>query len=285
MAGVDTPIVPSRPLGTRPAIQAAAGVAIVVLVGFIVVQGRALYWEFRGFRDQQERTSRTAVIGYVDIHAEPSGAVRPADWYHDDGDQTLLWAGWREGKHDWFRIGRGDVAQASVTLPMGRDVVRAIDHTLVERGGGPHWAKVPDAALVAGLRREGARVVYPILVLSKVEVVNDRIGEEPVLVVFRPFVPEREAVTAFTPVVNGRRITMGLSGYLIDRTPVLYDRGTRSLWHPRDGTLAAIAGPLKGVSLPAVGGLEVRPWSDWRSRYPDSQLVVGADRTKPRPEL
>src|SRR5437763_864834 len=88
-----------------------------------------------------------------------------------------------------------------------------------------------------------AGAAIPILVLSKVEVVNDRIGEEPVLVVFRPFVPEREAVSAFTPVVNGRRITMGLSGYLIDRTPVLYDRGTRSLWHPRDGTLAAIAGP------------------------------------------
>jgi hypothetical protein len=285
MATVDTPLVPARPLGTRPAVRAVVGVAIVALLGFIGVQGWTLYNELRGFQDQQARISRTNVVGYVDIHAEPSAAHRPDDWYHHDGDQTFLWAGWKEGKHDWFRIGRGELEQKDVSYPMGRDVIRAIDYTVVEHSGGPRWEKVPGESLVAGFGRVGAHVVYPMLVLSKVEVVNDQVGEEPVLVVFRPFVPERQAVTAWSPVVNGHRITMGLSGYLIDRTPVLYDRGTRSLWHHRDGALAAIAGPLKGTSLRAVEGLEVRPWSDWRSRYPDSQLVVGANRSKPRPEL
>jgi hypothetical protein len=285
MASVETPPVPARPLSARPAVRAVAGVAIVALLGYIAVQGWSLYQQLRGLQDQQERINRTNVVGYLNIHAEPSNAHHPADWYHHDGDQTFLWAGWKDGKHDWFRIGKGELAQEEISLPMGRDIIRAIDRTIIERSGGPRWGKVPDAALVVGLRREGGRVVYPMLVLSKVEVVNDQIGEEPVLVIFRPFVPEREAVSAWSPVVDGHRITMGVSGYFIDRTPVLYDRGTRSLWHARDGSLVAIGGPLKGTTLRAVEGLEVRPWSDWRSRYPDSRLVVGADRSKPRPEL
>ena len=255
------------------------------LAWFIAIQGRTLLREFAALREQQSRTRSSAIVGYVDIHAEPNHAVRPVDWYHDEGGQTLLWAGWKQGKHEWFRIGRGELAREQISLPMGRDVVRAIDHTIVEHGDGPHWGKVPDTALVAGIWRDGIRVVYPLLVLSKVEVVNDTIGEEPVLVVFRPFVPQREAVAAFAPVIDGHRITMGLSGYLMDKTPVLYDRGTLSLWIQRDATLAAIAGPLKGTALRAVEGLEILAWSDCRARYPESRLVVGADRKKGRPEL
>lgn len=285
MAGVQIPAVPPRPLSRHPLVQGAAGAGCIALLGFIAVRGWSLYGEFRALREQQVRIDRSAAVGYVDIHSEPNHAHRPADWYHDEGDQTFLWAGWKEGKHDWFRIGRGEVARGAISLPMGRDVVRAIDHPIVERDGGPHWVKVPAAARVAGFRRGGERVVYPMIVLAKVEVINDQVGAGPVLVVFRPFVPEHRAVTAYTPILDGRRITMGLSGYLLDSRPLLYDRGTRSLWDGRDGRLTAIAGPLKGASLPSVEGVEVADWSDWRSRYPESRLVVGADRKKPRPEM
>jgi hypothetical protein len=291
MAGVDVPIVPPRPSphprpsGANLVVNALALAGIVGLGWFVVVQGRSLLNEFRSLREDQARTSRSAIVGYVDIHAEPNHARRPADWFHDEGDATLLWAGWRDGKHEWFRVARGDLEREQVSYPMGRDVVRAIDYPIIERTGGEHWVKVPDGAMVAGLWRNGVRAAYPLLVLSKVEVVNDHLGAEPVLVVFRPFAPQHESVTAFTPILDGRRITMGLSGYLMDRRPILYDRGTHSLWHDRDGTLRAIAGPLKGATLSAVAGIEVLAWSDYRSRYPESRLVVGADRKKPRPEL
>jgi hypothetical protein len=164
-------------------------------------------------------------------------------------------------------------------------VVRAIDYPIIERAGDLHWGRIPDAALVAGLRRAGDQAVYPILMLSKVEVINDTVGEEPLLLVFRPFDPPTRAVGAYAPVLDGKRITMGLSGYLMNRRPILYDRGTLSLWHERDGRLLAVAGPLKGAVLAAVEGVETIPWSAWRSRYPESRLIVGADRSKPRPEL
>ena len=216
------------------------------------------------------------MVGYVNIHSEPNHARRPRDWCHDEGEQTLLWAGWRGGRHQWFRIGRGDVTAHEVSEPMGRDVIRAIDHPIIEGRDGEHWGRIPDAALVAGLPRAGVRAAYPIVMLAKVEVINDTIGEEPLLVVYRPFAQPTEAVGAYAPVLDGRRITMGLSGYLMERRPVFYDRGTESLWHERDGALIAIAGPLKGSALAAVDGVETLAWSDWRSRYPESRLVVGA---------
>ncbi len=255
------------------------------LLGFIGVKARSILGEFRQLRKEQARTDLSVPVGYIDVHAELNHARRPDDWCHHEGDQTLLWCGWKDGKHDWFRIARGDLATDQISEPMGRDVVRAIDHPIVERAGGEHWAKIPTAALVAGLQANGVRAAYPIVMLAKVEVINDMLGDRPLLVVFRPFAPDWEAVGAYAPVVDGRRITMGLSGYLLDKKPILYDRGTRSLWHERDGTLTAVAGSLKGVTLPAVDGIETRTWSDWRSRYPESRLVVGADRKKPRPEL
>jgi hypothetical protein len=285
MAQADIPAVRPRPSGAYYTIQAIAGLAIVGLMGFIGVKGWAVLGEFRQLQREQTRTDLSAVVGYVGIHAEPNHARRPNDWCHHEGDQTLLWCGWRDGKHDWFRIAKGDLATDQISEPMGRDVIRAIDHPIIESAGGQHWVKIPAAALVAGLQADGVRAAYPIVMLAKVEVINDMVGEQPLLVVYRPFAPAWEAVGAYAPLVDGRRITMGLSGYLLDKRPILYDRGTRSLWQERDGTLAAVAGPLKGATLPAVAGVETRTWSDWRSRYPESRLVVGADRKKPRPEL
>jgi hypothetical protein len=285
MAQANVPAVRPRPSWSYLVVQAVAGVAILGLLGFIGVKGSAVLGEFRQLQKDQARMDLSAVVGYVDIHAEPNHARRPEDWCHHEGDQTLLWCGWRDGKHDWFRIARGDLATDQISEPMGRDVIRAIDHPIVERAGGEHWGKIPSAALVAGLQRDGVCAAYPIVMLAKVEVINDVVAERPLLVVYRPFAPAWEAVAAFAPIVEGRRITMGLSGYLLDRKPILYDRGTRSLWQERDGVLAAVAGPLKGTTLEAVAGVETRTWSDWSSRYPESRLVVGADRKKPRPEL
>ncbi|HEY2157944.1 MAG TPA: DUF3179 domain-containing (seleno)protein [Isosphaeraceae bacterium] len=285
MAQADIPAVRPRPSGAYLAVQALAGLAIVGLLGFIGVRGWAILGELRQLQGDQARRELSAVVGYIGIHAEPNHARRPDDWCHDEGGQTLLWCGWKDGKHDWFKIARGDLATDRISEPMGRDVIRAIDHPIVEGAGGEHWAKIPSAALVAGLQRDGVRAAYPIVMLAKVEVINDVVAEKPLLVVYRPFATTGESVAAFAPIVDGRRITMGLSGYLLDRKPILYDRGTRSLWQERDGALVAVAGPLKGATLAAVPGVETRVWSDWRSRYPESRLVVGADRKKPRPEL
>jgi hypothetical protein len=114
--------------------------------------------------------------------------------------------------------------------------------------------------------------------------VNDQVKQQPVLVFCTPFVPDEEAVNAYTPLLDGHRLTMGLSGYFHDGKPILYDRGTESLWLARDGGLTAIAGPLKGKELPQVAHPARLSWNDWRSQHPQSRLLVGADRTRGIPE-
>ena len=215
-----------------------------------------------------------------------SFAEKPPDWYHHDGDHTLLWAGWRPGLgHSWFRVGRGDVDQLRISEPIGRDVIQAIDFPIVEVGGGTIWGRIPDEATVAGEELAGVHSVYPLRLLDKVEVINDQVGDRPFLVTYNPFGDPTDSVRIFDPQVEGRRVTMGLTGYFHDGKPMLYDRGTESLWVHRDSSLDAIAGTLKGARLRLVGSPVPVAWGEWRTHYPGSRLLVGADRSHPRPPL
>ena len=42
--------------------------------------------------------------------------------------------------------------------------------------------------------------------------------------------PPNEAVSIFDASLNGHRVTMAATGYFHDGKPLLYDRGTESLW-------------------------------------------------------
>jgi hypothetical protein len=289
MARIDSPRAPVNPRGTSPVVKGLACAGIAVLAAIIAIQGRVLYQSYLMLREEEQMARASAIVGYVDINPEPSFAQRPDNWIHDDGEHTLLWAGWRNDKHAWFRVGRGDVMREHVIPAFGTDTVRAIDHPIVEQGGGERWERIPDEALVAGLELGGVHAVYPLALLERVEVVNDLIAETPLLVAYRPFTASNETVAIYGASLGGRRITMGLSGYFHgpqgDRRPLMYDRGTRSLWVEREGNLVSVAGPHKGAQLGRIGKCEVLPWSDWRSRHPRSRLVVGADRSKPKPGL
>ena len=259
--------------------------AIFGLMGFIVFAGGILYEEFRLLRIEEHRSRMGTIIGYENISPRPMYAHAPADWFHEDGEKTLLWAGWHDGRHEWFHIDRGDLIREQVSEPMGRDSIQAIDYPIAESAGGPRWEKLPCEHLVAGIELKGVTVVYPLRILEKCEVVNDFIADLPVLVTFSPFVPTGEAISVFETVLDGHRITMGLSGYFSARRPVLYDRGTKSLWLEKDGAMISVAGRYKGSSLRRVATMVPTAWSEWISRHPESRLIVGADRTKLRPEL
>jgi hypothetical protein len=72
---------------------------------------------------------------------------------------------------------------------------------------------------------------------------------------------------------------MGQSGYFVGTLPLLFDRETDSLWLERDGVMTAVAGRLKGATLPRVARVAPVAWGDWRSRHPRSRLLIGADRS------
>lgn len=261
--------------------------AMVALLSFVVYEGQLLYREWAVLQSELARSRSTAVVGYPGIQPHMSFAQYPNNWFHQEGDHTMLWGGWRDGVgHSWFRVGRGEVDREWISRPRGRDIQQAIDRPLVESGGGTYWGRVPDDASVIGDRLGGVETAYPVLLLDKVGIVNDMIQEHPFLVTYNAFAEtDKDRVVVYESVIDGHRVTMGLSGYYHGTAPVFYDRGTESLWVPEVSGLRSFAGAHKGAELKVVDHPTPLAWRRWRTQHPQSRLVVGADRTSPRPEL
>lgn len=120
---------------------------------------------------------------------------------------------------------------------------------------------------VLGIRRNGVAKVYPIAILNWHEIVNDKIGEEKVLVSFCPLYGTG---IAFTLKGIPQAKIFGVSGLLYNSNLLLYDRETQSLWSQISGK--AITGPLKGRKLQAIH-ISHTTWGDWRKRYPDTWVL------------
>lgn len=128
---------------------------------------------------------------------------------------------------------------------------------------------------VIGVVLGGRARAYPIRLLRWHEVVNDRLGSTPIAVTYSglcdaPAVWKR-------PVVDGRPITFGLSGLLLDSNTLLYDRTEAiedaTLWSQLSGQ--AVAGPQACASnrLDAVS-FEVALWSEWLARHPSTEVLT-----------
>lgn len=275
----------AEPPRTTPAAgrvaRIAAPLAILGLLGYIGFIAPTLWGETTALLSDWSLAQEKAVVGYIDIHPLPNFAAKPKDWARPEGDDVLLWSGWspEEQTHRWFRVGRGQLDLARLHEPFGRDVVRAIDRTIVEGKGGTHWSRVPSTATVAPVEVDGVPIAYPWRVLEKVAVVNDEVAERPILVTFTPYRKPGESVHVYDPIHQGRRLTMGVSGHFDGERPLLYDRGTESLWVARDDGVHAVAGRMKGTALPMLARLTPTRWADWSETHPTGRLVVGADRT------
>jgi hypothetical protein len=260
--------------------------AIAVLLLFIATQGFSLWREWQLLNRELSQSRAAAVIGYPGITPRFSHAVKPPDWFHQEGDSILLWGGWKHGKgHQWFKLAPGDLEAERLSHPMGRDVVQAIDYPLSESGGGTYWGRVPDEADVAGELFAGVETAYPLLILDKVMIVNDVIHGRPILITFNAMAPPDSKVCVYDPSVDGQRLTMGSAGYFHNNAPMFYDRGTESLWIVDGEGLQAVSGSHKGHRLPRLARLAPVSWVQWRTSHPKTRLVVGADRTKALPEL
>lgn len=256
--------------------------AMATLLLFILSISRTLYGEYVKLQHEMRGVSTSAIIGYPGIQRRFSMAERPRDWFQVDATSARLWGGWRKGfGHMWFVASPGDVSLDHLSVPVGRDVNQAIDCPIVEFNGGSVWERIPEDAHVAGGELAGISTAYPLLVLDRVYVINDRIRDQPFLVTYTPLGPAESQVAVFEPIVEGERLTMGVSGYFHDDAPMLYDRGTESLW-VRDGdSLTAIAGKHRGHKLRQVSRPVAVAWERWRDEHPQGRLVVGADRDRP----
>ena len=275
-----------RPSHSLP-VKCLTIIGIVGLLGYVGAQDMTLFREWRALTIEQSQSSDAAIVGYSNVSPHPNYAEVPVNWFHHEGDQTLLWSGWKSGSHQWFRIGKGDLDRSRISTPYGKDSVQAIDEPAVEVGGGIRWNRIPDESPVAGLELSGKHLAYPLKLLEKVEVVNDLVEGVPIIVTYSPFVPERELVAVYDATSMGQRINIGFSGYFLMQKPLFYDRGTESLWAGTSEGLTAVAGRCKGKNLKTIASPIPVSWSSWRSTHPDGRLVVGAvrDTKLPRPKM
>ncbi len=149
-----------------------------------------------------------------------------------------------------------------------RDGIPSIDNPKFVEAAAATFLGKKDRVL--GVFRNGIAKAYPIRILDRHEVVNDRFGDEGVVVTYCPLC---FSGMAFSIHADSVARTYGVSGLLYNSDVLLYDRQTGSLWSQIRSQ--AVSGPLKGTGMPAVVTAHTT-WRDWLNRHPDT-LVLSTD--------
>lgn len=127
------------------------------------------------------------------------------------------------------------------------------------------WLKGKEGVVV--YRQEDEVRAYPLQVLMWHELVNDRVGGQPVTISYCPLC---NTAIAYDGRVGDRELTFGTTGRLRYSNMVMYDRETESWWQQADGK--AIVGKLLGETLTMLPA-PILSWDRFKSRYPDGKVL------------
>ncbi len=148
---------------------------------------------------------------------------------------------------DWTRRS-ADLSSLRVGLEADdpRDLIPPVDEPKFEtvvQGG--YWL-LPDepGALV---EIDGDARFYPLAILTRHEIVNDRFGDIPVAVTYCPLC---NTALAFDRRVDGEVLRLGVSGLLRNSDLVMWDDHSETLWQQITGE--ALVGELAGTELSLV---------------------------------
>lgn len=167
--------------------------------------------------------------------------------------------------HNGFDLRRRSIPlEAIVSGGPPRDGIPAIDR--------PRFVQARNARLASGDRvlgvvhRSVARA-YPVRILNWHEIVNDRIGTDPIAVTYCPLCGSG---VVFLSVANGRELVFGVSGLLYESDMLLYDRQTESLWSQLK--YRAVSGPMLDERLTRLPA-DHTTWQDWQARHPRTEVL------------
>ncbi|MEE8336930.1 MAG: DUF3179 domain-containing protein, partial [Dehalococcoidia bacterium] len=120
---------------------------------------------------------------------------------------------------------------------------------------------------VISVEAGGEARAYPVQILLFHEVVNDVIGDVPVLISYCPLC---NTAIVFDRRVEGEARTFGVSGLLRQSDLVMYDHQTESLWQQITGE--ALVGEAVGAKLTFLPSQTVS-WRDFRATFPDAMVL------------
>jgi hypothetical protein len=108
---------------------------------------------------------------------------------------------------------------------------------------------------------------YPIQIVIWHEIVNDTVGDEPLIISFCPLC---NTAIAFQRTFNGQVLDFGTTGRLRYSNLIMYDRQTETWWQQATGE--AIAGELTGAQLEFYPAAMIS-WEDFKSQHPDGKVL------------
>lgn len=117
----------------------------------------------------------------------------------------------------------------------------------------------PGAAVVI----DGEARFYPLAIMTRHEIVNDRFGDQPVAVTYCPLC---NSAVAFDRRVDGEVLRFGVSGLLRNSDLVMWDDKSTSLWQQLTGE--GIIGQYAGTELTPVSS-RILSFGQFREAYPD----------------
>jgi uncharacterized protein DUF3179 len=124
-----------------------------------------------------------------------------------------------------------------------------------------------DQDIILGVESRGGAKAYPVRILNWHEVVNDDVGEQPVLISWCPLCGSG---LVYDPRADDRRYTFGVSGLLYRQNLLFFDHETESLWSQLRG--GAVAGPMSGTSLRLLP-VTMTTWRNWKAEHPQTLVL------------
>ena len=147
-----------------------------------------------------------------------------------------------------------------------KDGIPAIDDPRFESvEAADRW--LSDRDPVAVVEREGEVKAYPLGILIRHEIVNDRVGDTPVSVTYCPLC---NTTLAFDRRFDGRVLDFGTTGRLRHSDLIMYDRQTETWWQQATGE--GIVGRYAGEELTFVPA-PVLSWEAVTESYPGARVL------------
>ena len=123
---------------------------------------------------------------------------------------------------------------------------------------------------IISVERNGDEVIYPLDLLERHLAINDRVGDEPVLVTW---CFSCNSPMAYRSTASDQALTFDVVG-IHEVDAILEDRQTRTWWD--EGTGEAVGGPLRGAALARVPTTMVQ-WQHWQGDPERARVAVGTD--------
>lgn len=152
----------------------------------------------------------------------------------------------------------------------GKTPFNALDNPeMVSLSAGSH---IPDEEPILGLLVPEGNLAFPLRMVSWHHIINIFVNKRPVVITY---CKACNAGIAFDAVVQKKPLIFSLYGYY-QRSFVMFDRETESLWYQLDG---AAIGDKWGNALLTMLPLAVTTWKQWKAQYPTSLVLSSTPET------